>query len=82
MISTNGELSFAALLYKDPILTYGLIDNELDDPLLVIGFSAAGDSADIGDTLLQRSAESSLESTNIYRIDGKHAVDSMTSYLS
>ena len=39
------------------------------DSLLVIGFSAAGDSADIGDTLLR----SSLESTNIYRIDGKHA---------
>ena len=78
VISSDGEHSFAALLFEDPILTYMLSlmsDGFDDEPLLVIGFSAAGESADIGDTLLQRSNESSLESINIYRIDGNHAVE-------
>ena len=58
VISTDGERSFAALLYADPIVDF-----------IFIGFtSAQGGRADIGNTLLQRG--SFWESTNVYRIDG------------
>ena len=60
VISTDGERSFAALLYADPIV----------DVDLFIGFtSAEREFADVRNTSLQRG--SFWESTNIYRIDGK-----------
>ena len=60
VISTDGERSFVALLYTDPIV----------DVDIFIGFaSAQREFADVGNTSLQR--DSFWESTNIYRIDGK-----------
>ena len=67
VISTDGERSFAALLYADPIV----------DVDLFIGFTSAQEEfADVRNTSLQR--DSFWDSTHIYRIDGKDCLSKGT----
>ncbi len=66
MLSTNGNASFAALVYQDP-------PTRTDIPIAyVVGFDA-GDRI-TGINLGSESAFSGLQGTNVFRIDGKYAL--------
>ena len=68
VISTDGRLSFAALIYEDPETIVSHLVSSMG--LIQIGFdggSGGAGSADLGDYILRRSM---LESTNVFRIEG------------
>lgn len=69
VISTDGRLSFAALIYEDPEAISSYLNSNMD--LVRIGFdggSGGAGSADLGEYILN--SRSMLESTNIFRIEG------------
>lgn len=72
VISTNGQVSFAALIFDDPssILTYFTSNQDTVKIGFDAGFESVG-SADFGMFILDNGL--TLESTNIFRIDGNVA---------
>ena len=68
VISTDGQHSFAALIYENPKITFSSVDPEQSGPT-IIGFdSGLREHADVGKILLRNNR--TLEATNVYRIDG------------
>lgn len=62
IISTDGQRSFSALVYSNPLLIFSSVDT-------VIGFDSGMEPhADVSKTLLLNNR--TLEASNIYRIDG------------
>ncbi len=67
MVSTNGQVSFAAFIYDNPGVTALDGSNNIN---LQVGFDAGGEGrgANVGRILLNNNL--TLEAVNIFRIDG------------
>ena len=67
MLATDGEVSFAAFLYDKP----NILMNVTSSVNALVGFDA-GDQSRSSTIISNRQRNYLLESTNIFRIDGKY----------
>ena len=67
MLATDGEVSFAVFLYDDP----DILVNITSSVNALVGFDA-GDQSRSATIMSNRQRNYILESTNVFRIDGKY----------
>ena len=67
MLATDGKVSFAAFIYDDP----NILMNITSSVNALVGFDA-GDQSRSSTIMSNRQRNYILESTNVFRIDGKY----------